>query len=81
MEIPIPMFALNGGTNDCDMTNMLLLLLSEVSTGAVSLIGCPLVRWADAIDYINFCALLFSVRQFSWLLLIKYFSFGCQSLS
>ena len=37
MESPNPKFALYGGTNECTRTNMLLLPLSEVSTGAVSL--------------------------------------------
>ena len=38
MESLIPKFALNGGTNESDRTNMFLLSLSEVSTGAVSLV-------------------------------------------
>ena len=37
MESPQPKIALYGGTNECDMTNTLLLPLSEISTGAVSL--------------------------------------------
>ena len=37
MENPNPKFALYGGMNECAMTNNLLLLLSEVRTGAVSL--------------------------------------------
>ena len=38
MESPNPKFALYGRLNECARTNMLLLLLSEISTGAVSLI-------------------------------------------
>ena len=38
MESPNHKFALYGGTNECARTNTLLLLLSEVSTGAVSLV-------------------------------------------
>ena len=37
MESPNPKFPLYGGTSECARTNMLLLLLSEISTGAVSL--------------------------------------------
>ena len=37
MDSQDPKVALFGGTNECDMTNTLLLPLSEVSTGAVSL--------------------------------------------
>ena len=38
MESPNPKFALYCGTNECARTNTLLLPLSEVSTGAVSLV-------------------------------------------
>ena len=38
MENPNPKFALYGGTNECAGTNTLLFLVSEVSTGAVSLV-------------------------------------------
>ena len=37
MESPNPKFALYAGTSECARTNTLLLLLSEVFTGAVSL--------------------------------------------
>ena len=37
MESIYPKFSLYGGTNECARTNTLLLPLSEVSTGAVSL--------------------------------------------
>ena len=38
MERPNPKFAIYGGTSECAWTNMLLLPLSEVSKGAVSLV-------------------------------------------
>ena len=46
-------FALYGGTNECARTNMLLLLVSEVSTGAVSLVTAHICGSFDSYNNIK----------------------------